>query len=185
MESLFFGGAAPPKTGPDEGRGFGLVLEVVASRAAFAADPAERDPGIPAPKEIPIRLDPPRSVAVPPAVAGLHLDARAGQRRLSAEKAHPIRVALTDTRGVGSGRKELRTKEDHGMTCTACDGRATRVRRASAPARRSAPARPCPAPALRSPEGTRERRSAIRGSRDRARLRGPRPQTGAICHERA
>jgi hypothetical protein len=46
-------------------------------------------------------------------VAGAQLNAHAGQYRRTPEKSDPIRFALTDTGTVGSGRKELRTKEGH------------------------------------------------------------------------
>jgi len=95
----------------------------------------------------------------------MQLDAHVRETSFAHQKADPIRVVLADTGSVGSRRKGLRIKRGSHMTCTACDGCATRIRREHAPARRLAPARPCPAPAQRSVEGIREWRKANNGRR--------------------
>lgn len=60
------------------------------------------------------------------------------------------------------------------MVLTACDGRATSVRRAGAPTRRFAAACPCPAPLQRSAKGIRRMRAETDGNS--SPLIGPDPE---------
>jgi hypothetical protein len=86
------------------------------------------------------------------------------------QKASAIRIGVPEKKEHGKGKRE-------GERGTAYPGRATRVRRASAPACQGT--RPCPAPAKRSPgdidEGEKPKPADLQTNEIQ----------GAICHERA
>jgi hypothetical protein len=116
--------AAPAQAGSHKRGRRCLAVEIVALRPAITANTAKRHSSIHSTH----RRGPGRNRPATP-------DSRSGDGRRRAtqcscqpatapgRKTDLIRVALTDTRRVSSGRKEPRTKEGHDMGLTAGSGR--------------------------------------------------------------